>query len=82
MACYELEGMAPRLPEAGNFFIADSAAVIGRVEVGIARNKEILVFRAKRGAIALHAVPQDSVRIEVGTEKIALILRSERCAAI
>jgi carbonic anhydrase/acetyltransferase-like protein (isoleucine patch superfamily) len=34
MACYELEGTAPRLPGADEYFIADSAAVIGRVEIG------------------------------------------------
>jgi carbonic anhydrase/acetyltransferase-like protein (isoleucine patch superfamily) len=34
MACYELEGSAPRLPEGDDYFIADSAAVIGRVEIG------------------------------------------------
>lgn len=34
MACFELEGTAPRLPEGGECFIAENAAVIGRVEIG------------------------------------------------
>ncbi len=34
MACYELEGAAPRLPEGDECFIAENAAVIGRVEIG------------------------------------------------
>jgi carbonic anhydrase/acetyltransferase-like protein (isoleucine patch superfamily) len=33
MAIYELDGQAPELPETGNYFIADSAAVIGKVRL-------------------------------------------------
>ena len=29
MAIYDLDGQAPELPADGNFFIADTAAVIG-----------------------------------------------------
>jgi carbonic anhydrase/acetyltransferase-like protein (isoleucine patch superfamily) len=33
MAIYELDGQAPELPADGNFFIADSATVIGKVRL-------------------------------------------------
>jgi carbonic anhydrase/acetyltransferase-like protein (isoleucine patch superfamily) len=33
MAIYELEGQAPELPTDGNYFIADTAAVIGKVRL-------------------------------------------------
>ena len=33
MAIYELDGQAPELPSDGNFFIADTATVIGRVRL-------------------------------------------------
>jgi carbonic anhydrase/acetyltransferase-like protein (isoleucine patch superfamily) len=33
MAIYELDGQAPELPDAGNYYVADSAAVIGRVRL-------------------------------------------------
>ena len=33
MAIYELDGQAPDLPESGRYFIADTAAVIGRVRL-------------------------------------------------
>ena len=33
MAIYELDGQAPELPADGNYFIADSAAVIGKVRL-------------------------------------------------
>src|SRR5580693_5213433 len=33
MAIYELDGQAPELPESGRYYIADSAAVIGRVRL-------------------------------------------------
>ena len=33
MAIYELDGQAPELPADGNFFIADTATVIGRVRL-------------------------------------------------
>jgi carbonic anhydrase/acetyltransferase-like protein (isoleucine patch superfamily) len=33
MAIYELDGQAPELPESGNYFIADNAAVIGKVRL-------------------------------------------------
>ena len=33
MAIYELDGQAPELPADGNFFIADTAAVIGKVRL-------------------------------------------------
>jgi carbonic anhydrase/acetyltransferase-like protein (isoleucine patch superfamily) len=33
MAIYELDGQAPDLPADGNYFIADTAAVIGRVRL-------------------------------------------------
>ena len=34
MAIYALDGHSPRLPPAGEYFIAPTAAVIGRVEIG------------------------------------------------
>lgn len=34
MAIYELDGVRPSLPEAGRYWIAPSAAVIGKVELG------------------------------------------------
>jgi carbonic anhydrase/acetyltransferase-like protein (isoleucine patch superfamily) len=33
MAIYELDGQAPELPQAGNYFIADNAVVIGKVRL-------------------------------------------------
>ena len=33
MAIYELDGQAPELPESGNYFIADTATVIGKVRL-------------------------------------------------
>ena len=33
MAIYELDGQAPELPADGNYFIADTAAVIGKVRL-------------------------------------------------
>src|SRR6201996_201671 len=33
MAIYELDGQAPELPKSGNYFIADTATVIGKVRV-------------------------------------------------
>ena len=33
MAIYELDGQAPDLPTDGNFFIADTAVVIGKVRL-------------------------------------------------
>lgn len=33
MACYELDGQAPELPSDGNYFVADTAAVIGKVRL-------------------------------------------------
>ncbi len=33
MAIYALDGQAPDLPKSGNYFIADTAAVIGRVRL-------------------------------------------------
>jgi carbonic anhydrase/acetyltransferase-like protein (isoleucine patch superfamily) len=33
MAIYELDGQAPELPEGGNYFIAENAAVIGKVRL-------------------------------------------------
>jgi len=33
MAIYELDGQSPDLPESGNYFIADSAVVIGKVRL-------------------------------------------------
>src|SRR6202047_817465 len=33
MAIYELDGQAPELPENGNYFIADTATVIGKVRL-------------------------------------------------
>jgi carbonic anhydrase/acetyltransferase-like protein (isoleucine patch superfamily) len=33
MAIYELDGQAPELPDAGDYYVADSAAVIGRVRL-------------------------------------------------
>jgi carbonic anhydrase/acetyltransferase-like protein (isoleucine patch superfamily) len=36
MAIYELDGLVPNLPADGNYFIADSAAVIGRVRLASA----------------------------------------------
>ena len=34
MPVYELDGQAPDLPASGNFFVAETAAVIGRVRLG------------------------------------------------
>jgi carbonic anhydrase/acetyltransferase-like protein (isoleucine patch superfamily) len=33
MAIYELDGQAPEFPDAGDYYVADSAAVIGRVRL-------------------------------------------------
>ena len=33
MAIYELDGQAPDLPKSGNYFIADTATVIGKVRL-------------------------------------------------
>src|ERR1700744_6613048 len=33
MAIYELDGQAPELPPDGNYFIADTATVIGRIRL-------------------------------------------------
>jgi carbonic anhydrase/acetyltransferase-like protein (isoleucine patch superfamily) len=33
MAIYELDGQAPELPKSGNYFIADTATVIGKVRL-------------------------------------------------
>src|SRR5207237_10620232 len=33
MAIYELDGQAPELPASGNYFIADTATVIGKVRL-------------------------------------------------
>ena len=33
MAIYELDGQAPELPSDGNYFIADTAAVIGKIRL-------------------------------------------------
>ncbi len=33
MAIYELDGQGPELPGDGNYFIADTAAVIGKVRL-------------------------------------------------
>ena len=33
MAIYELDGQGPELPADGNYFIADTATVIGRVRL-------------------------------------------------
>ena len=33
MAIYELDGQAPELPTDGNYFIADTATVIGKVRL-------------------------------------------------
>ena len=33
MAIYELDGQAPELPADGNYFIADTASVIGKVRL-------------------------------------------------
>ena len=33
MAIYELDGQAPELPADGNYFIADTATVIGKVRL-------------------------------------------------
>jgi carbonic anhydrase/acetyltransferase-like protein (isoleucine patch superfamily) len=35
MSIYELDGVAPQLPADGQYFIADSAQVIGKVRLGI-----------------------------------------------
>jgi carbonic anhydrase/acetyltransferase-like protein (isoleucine patch superfamily) len=34
MAVYELEGIAPKLPPEGEYWIADNAIVLGKVEIG------------------------------------------------
>jgi carbonic anhydrase/acetyltransferase-like protein (isoleucine patch superfamily) len=33
MAIYELDGQAPELPGHGNYFVADTAAVMGKVRL-------------------------------------------------
>ena len=33
MAIYELDGQAPELPASGNYFIAETATVIGKVRL-------------------------------------------------
>ncbi len=33
MAIYELDGQAPELPKSGNYFIAETATVIGKVRL-------------------------------------------------
>ena len=58
MACYELEGTAPRLPETDDFFIADSAAVIGRVEIG--RRVSVWFSAVLRGDNELIRICEDS----------------------
>lgn len=58
MACYELEGTAPRLPDANEYFIADSAAVIGRVEIG--RRASVWFSAVLRGDNELIRIGDDS----------------------
>jgi carbonic anhydrase/acetyltransferase-like protein (isoleucine patch superfamily) len=55
MAIYELDGQAPDLPESGRYFIADTAAVIGKVR--LRENASIWFGAVLRG---------DSEWIEVG----------------
>lgn len=58
MACYELEGTAPRLPDANEYFIADSAAVVGRVEIG--RRASVWFSAVLRGDNELIRIGDDS----------------------
>src|SRR5438046_2274279 len=55
---------------------------VGRVEVRVGRDEEVLVPRAKACAVALDDVALDLVRVEVGREKVVGVLLSERRAPV
>lgn len=55
MAIYELDGVSPKLPDDGSYFIADNATVLGNVVIG--RNVSIWFNTVIRG---------DKDRIEIG----------------
>ena len=48
MAIYELDGQAPELPADGNYFIADTATVIGRVRLLKCRQRVVRRGVARR----------------------------------
>ena len=54
MAIYELDGQAPDLPADGRYWIADSAAVIGRVRLMTRRQRLV-----RRGAARRQRVDRD-----------------------
>ena len=48
MAIYELDGQAPELPADGNYFIADTATVIGKVRLLSRRERLVRRGAARR----------------------------------
>ena len=48
MAIYELDGQAPDLPGDGNYFIADTAVVIGKVRLLSSRQRLVRRGAARR----------------------------------
>ena len=48
MAIYELDGQAPELPADGNYFIADTATVIGKVRLHEFRERVVRRGAARR----------------------------------
>ncbi len=48
MAIYELDGQGPDLPADGNYFIADTAVVIGKVRLEAARERLVRCGAARR----------------------------------
>ena len=48
MAIYELDGQAPELPADGNYFIADTATVIGKVRLQERRERLVRRGAARR----------------------------------
>ena len=48
MAIYELDGQGPDLPSDGNYFIADTAVVIGKVRLMNARQRLVRRGAARR----------------------------------
>ena len=48
MAIYELDGQAPELPADGNYFIADTATVIGKVRLQQWRERLVRRGAARR----------------------------------
>ena len=48
MAIYELDGQAPELPADGNYFIAETASVIGKVRLQQCRQRLVRRGAARR----------------------------------